>query len=190
MLNNLACHERSRTKITLKALSQRLIDKKILINLACHEISRYEIKLKAILRRLIDMSMPSVFLLRNIAMVTEIHFQVEPTMHYRQVKKHHISRRYHTSPDPFTVSIVPKDKILLSSHRRVIHLNNNCLLKDLSIPLEHRLHLNILELPRALCSNSALYLIRTMVLVNFNLAHPARSQHSVFSSATPVKISF
>ena len=113
------------------------------------------------------------FLLWDLVTVAEIHLQVVPTMRYRQVKKRNISGRYHRTPDPFTVSIVPKDKILLSSHRQVInslHLNNNCLLKDLSIPVEHRLHLNILELPRAPGTNSALYLIRRTT-VQVNLAH-------------------
>ena len=124
------------------------------------------------------MFMPSVFLLWDLVTVTdsEIHLQLEPTMRHRQVKKHHISPRYHRMPNPFAVAMVPKDKIPLSSHRRVIntllHLNNNSLLKDLSILLEHPLHLNIPELPRVPWTNSALHLIRTMEEVN--LAHPSQ----------------
>ena len=47
------------------------------------------------------------FLLWDLVTVTEIHLQLVPTTRYQQVKKRNISRRYHRTPDPFTVSNSP-----------------------------------------------------------------------------------
>ena len=119
------------------------------------------------------MSMPSVFLLQDLVSVTEvsknllIYLQLVSTLCRSRQNYHHIHLRNRKlcriiiMTNPFAVEMVtsPVDHTLL-------HHNNSFL----SIPLTHRLHLNLLELTKVLWTISALtvlYLVLTVAEVNF-----------------------
>ena len=117
------------------------------------------------------MSMPSVFLLQDLVSVTEasknllIYLQLDSTLCRSRQNYHHIHLRNRklcriVMTNPFAVGMVTS----LVDHTL---LHNSSFL---SIPLAHRLHLNLLELTKVLWTILALtvlYLVLTVAEVNF-----------------------